>query len=392
MKKNFVLVFLLIAYAGVLFAQNQSTLPYFKEKQPYWWTLEKGKKFFRDGSYGDALLAFEDARNDRRAMYTKMEEDWISLLSIGEVRRLHNDLELIETYIHERSQFDAASALAEVYYRKAKNEMNNSALTVLAQFDKLKDYPEAEYWIGETYRIEGNIPIALRQYRQALKNSAALADKGFTIEIQYKIAEIEFLNQNYNAMERELVPNPQSPVFPVAILAHDEMWNQDAETINTSFVRNAMIRTLETEGIDNFIMMYRYKNTVTEKAHRMLGQYYYASGRHNKAQEHLMFAALIQNSTIIEEAISKRFDFRYSTLTGLMTEIARRNNLKEYMNDVDYYKTMYYLAASLYATGKSVSARSIWNFLASYSGAGQWQGRAATALVSPSIEKVIDMP
>jgi tetratricopeptide (TPR) repeat protein len=329
LKKLWGVLFMSFALSGA-FSQSQ---PFGQEAKPYWWTLEQGKRFFRQGDYGNALIAFEDARNDRRAMYTKMEQDWIALLSIGDVRRFRGSLDLIETYIEERGQYAAAAALSEVRYRVGNEALHNSAQTVLDYFGHLKVYPEAEYWIGEAYRVEGELSIALQQYEEALKHREKLQESGFAIEIQYKIAEIQQILQNYNAAERQFLD----------ILKTDTLWNQD----DGSFVKTAMRRTIENDGINRFLSMYRYKNAEVEKAHRLLGSYYYLSGRHNKAAEHLMFAVLIQNSTIIDEAIERRFDFKFTTLNDLMTEIVRRQNLSDYMKETDYYKTLYYLGASL---------------------------------------------
>ncbi|MDR2842364.1 MAG: hypothetical protein LBV52_04100 [Spirochaetaceae bacterium] len=366
-----------------VFSQGASkSSPFGAEKKPYWWTLEQGKKAFREGAYGNALIAFETARNDRREMYTKMEADWISLLSIDEVRRMHNSLEQIERYIQERGQFDAAAGLAEIYYRIKKEVLNDSAQTVLNYFGRLKEYPEADYWIGETYRLEGELSIALKQYKEALKNSEMLQDPDFIIEIQYKIAEVEKLRQNYNAMQTQLEE----------IIQRDKVLQGNTSAENSSFLQKAMRDTLARDGINNFLVMYRYKNTQTEKAYRLLGYFYYSSGRHEKAQEQLVFAALIQNTIIIEQAIEKRFDFKFSTLENLMTEIERRTYLHEYMRDTEYFKTLYYLAVSLYATNKQKAANSIWQFLAKENKAGQWQSRSKKQLASPYIERAVEMP
>ncbi|GMO21956.1 MAG: hypothetical protein Ta2B_00850 [Termitinemataceae bacterium] len=375
LKKLCGILFMSFALSGV-FSESQS--PFGGEAKPYWWTLEQGKRFFRLGDYGNALIAFHDARNDRRAMYTRMEQDWIGLLSIGEVRRFRDSLEFIESYIEERGQVDAAAALAEVRYRVGNEALHNSAREVLAAFGRLKVYPEAEYWIGEAYRVEGELGIALRQYAEALKYRDALQETDFAVEIQYKIAEVEQIQQNYNAAERQFLD----------ILKTDTLWNQD----DNSFIKNAMRRTIENDGINQFISMYRYQNAVVEKAHRLLGSYYYLSGRHNKAAEHLMFASLIHNSTIVDEAIQRRFDFKFTTLDNLMAEIVRRNDLHEYMKEINYYKTLYYLGASLYAIGKADSARSIWTFIASSPDSLEWNGRAKRQLINPFVEKAVEMP
>jgi hypothetical protein len=371
--KYIVFIFALGVFIFPLQAQQ-----YINKERHYWYTLETGKKLFREGSYGEALTAFHDARNDRREMYSMMERDLIMLFSLPEVRRMNDSLGLIENYITERRQLNAAAALNELYYRVGRETLHNSAQSALEYLDRLKSYPEADYWIGETYRLMGENDIAARQFNETLLNIDRMENPAFAVEIRYKIAEIEHLRQRYNEMERQLQ----------SILERDTLWMQD----DNSFVREAMNRTIDISGVNRFLQMYRYKNGETEKAHRLLGEYFYVSGRHGKAVPHLIFAFLIQNTTIIDEVIAEHFDFKFTNLENLMTALARRNDLKDYMQETNYYKTVYYLAAALYATGKENPSRELWSFLANRGDSGEWQGRSRAQLRSPFVETPQETP
>jgi tetratricopeptide (TPR) repeat protein len=363
---------LIFSLAGVM-GWTQRYIP-----SPYWFTLERGKFFFRNGDYGDALMSFEDARRERRGMYTRMEQDLITVLSIPEVRRFGDSLDRIETYISERYHVEAAAALEELYYRVPKAHLENSATRALGELGRLKEYPEAEYWIGETYRVEGELGVALGQYQKAYEQRMFLENPGFDVEILYKIVDILKVRQEYAEMERQAVE----------ILAEDSLWFQDSGVLT----RNAMARVLENEGINRFLTLYRYNNAVVERAHRLLGFYYYASGRYGRAAEHLEFAFLIQNTILLEEIIRNQYDFTFTTMNALIQEVMRRSVLAGYIEDVEYYKTIYYLGAALYGDGKLVPARLFWTFLSGRPEAGEWNGRAQSQLKSPFVEKVQEMP
>jgi tetratricopeptide (TPR) repeat protein len=348
------------------------------EKYPYWHTLEQGKHLFRGGEYGEALAAFESARDQRRAMYSRMEQDLIDLLSMPEVRRLGDSLDLVESYIAERGRIDAAAALAELYYREPRTSLGNSAQAALAAVGRLKDFPDAEYWIGEAYRVEGEYGIALRQYERAYEQRALLEAPGFDLELLYKIADIHRMRQEYTAMEERLLE----------ILMRDSLWQEDS----SSFIRTAMMRTLENEGVGRFLTLYRYSSQDTERAHRLLGLYYHALGRHNRGVEHLLFAFLLQNSVMIDEIIRTEFDFAFSSLEALMAQTLRRAPLRAYMEDVEYYKTIYYLGTSLNGSGKLQPARELWYFLSRRNDAGEWNARSLAQLRSPFLERAVEMP
>ena len=66
--------------------------------------------------------------------------------------------------------------------------------------------------------------------------------------------------------------------------------------------------------------------------------------------------------------------------------------LPAYAEQVEYYKTIYFLAVSLYGNGKTAAAQSLWSFLSGQSAAGEWQRRAQGQLQTPHIERVVEMP
>ena len=375
LKKSLLAITLFILAAGISFSQNQGN-------RPWWYTLEQGKQYFRSGSYGDALMAFEDARRNRLAQFTGMQQDFIMLLSKPAVRRFGDSLDFIEKYIAENHETAAAAALAELYYRVPKDSLKGSAKLALEQLDKLKNYPEADYWIGEVYQAEGELALALRQYERAWENRTLLETSGFDTEILYKITDIHRIRGEYQEMEKqanEIIGGTDSSGAP-----RDSLWAGNQ-------IQAAMTRILGNEGVSRFLTLYRYNNTVTEKAHRLLGFYQYASSRFSPAAEHLMFAFLIQNTVLITELTRRQFDFTFTTLDDLMNTVRAKPELVAYLDTTEYYKTVYYLACALYASGKSLPATQLWAFLAGRDDAGDW-GRRARRNPTPFIDQAVQMP
>jgi tetratricopeptide (TPR) repeat protein len=384
MKRVFLPILLFVLCAGSVFTQSSST---------WWYTLEHGKQMFRRGDYGNALIAFGDAKRQRRTMYERMERDFIDLLSIREVRRLGDSLDLVERYIKDYGHIGAAEALKELYYRYPRESFKNSASTALATLSSLKEYPEADHWIGETYLMEGELNLALSQYQKVHSQRNLLENPNFAVELLYKIAAIRRTRQEYNEMERVLLSIlTADKMWAGKNLEHDPMIARTIDHEGDSFVKQSMTRTLESSGLNRFIVQFRYNSTEFESAHKQLGLYYYQSGRYTWAQEHLMFAFLIQNSVIIDELKRARYNYTFDTLEDLAAQMNWNPLLMDYANKKEYYKTAYYLAASLYANGKTTSARGIWNFLASQTRAGEWQNRAIGQIRSPHIERAVEMP
>ncbi|MDR0375286.1 MAG: hypothetical protein LBH85_06125 [Treponema sp.] len=367
MKKNS-FVFVLIFLSSQLFGQRAT--------YPYWYTLEEGKTFFRNGQYGDALNAFEDAKRNRRAMYEKMEQDLIYVLSLPEVRRMKDSLDDVERYIERNYLENAATALKELYFRIPKQSLNGSANDALKAIGTLKNYPEAEYWIGEVYRIEGELNLAARQYQKAHEQRANLENPYFDMDILYRIVDVFRIKQDYNAMEE----------WALVILGADVLWSGGSAQL---YARSAMSKLLESDdGITRFLTVYRYDNAQVERIHQLLGFFYYNSGRHANAQEHLMFSFLINSTLIINELIRNRYDFEFISLKATLEEAEADPALIAFMDSTDYYKELYYLGCALYANGKATAARELWSILSGRRAvAGEWAVRAANQLQSPVIER-----
>ena len=338
--------------------------------QPWWYTLEMGKLQFRDGAYGNALIAFEDARRQRLSQYERMEQDMILLLSSPELRRLGDSLEWIEMYIAERRETRAQAILAELYHRVPKESLQGSAQRVLEELDRLKSYPEAEFWLGETYEAEGELALALGQYERAWQKRELLETPGFEAEILYKLMDIHRIRGNYQEMERRAIEIAEG--FGPSGNLRDNLWGTDS----SHPIRVAMSRILENEGVNRFLTLYRYRSVLTERAHRVLGFFYYASNRYIPAAEHLMFAFLIQNTVLIEEVIKREFDFTFTSLENLMEFAQSRPELKAFIEDTEYYRTIYYLASALYATGKNRPSSQLLTFLANSTDSREWGERA----------------
>ena len=379
-KKLIFTVILTALFAGVLSAQHAV--------RPWWFTLEQGKFYFRNGSFGNALMAFEDARRARNAQFARMEWEFIQVLSLPEVRLLGDSLEFVERFIAERNQTAAAAALAQLFHFIPRESFRGSVSQTLNGFERVRAYPEAEFWLGETFMAEGELGLALRQYELAWSNRALLAVPDFEIEILYRIVDIHRIRMNYQEMERrarEIVDGVRISGAP-----RDELWAGNPPGAQ-NLLRIAMARLLETEGINRFLLLYRHDNIATERAHRQLGFFYSATSRFNTAADHLKFAFLIQNTIIINEIIRREHDFTFDTLEDLMTRIRPGSELASFMEQTEYFRTAFYLSSSLHAAGQSRPALELWTFLSGSDIAGEW-GNHARRSPTPTIERAIIMP
>lgn len=354
-----------------------SVLAVAQSVEPYWMTLEEGKRLYREGLYGDALIKFEDARRNREDLYTQSEQALIRALSLPEVRRLGDSLDRVEEYIASHHLSEARKALDALFRVRPRESFDSSVQKVLDAYEPLKYYPEAYYWKAEVLRVEGELEVALPLYQQALRYEAYLEIPEEARDIRYTLAEIHATRREYNEMEARLLE----------ILAGDELWTSSKD----SFTRDAMFRTLSTEGIDRFLLLYRDASTATYRAHRDLGFYYYRTGRHDRALQQLTFAFLIGASSIITEVRRLDHEFAYTRFSAVLDAAKGKSSVQDYLTETDFFKTMYYAGAAFYANGLRRTANEFWTLVASR-GTGEWKARAARQLVSPSVEAPTKTP
>jgi tetratricopeptide (TPR) repeat protein len=341
-------------------AQNAAPL------QRFWYPLDRGRSLFYSGNLGEALLSFEDARRIRREEYTRMEGEFIEELSLPEARLIGDSLAGLEVYIADQRRSKAAAVLTELYFRKPREVYNNSVRALLAELHRQKEYPEAEYWIGEVYRREGEYDLAMEQYRRAFSHREQLDSPAFELQIRYRMAEVLRLNllrngePDYGALTDEEVGALSAlEEALLGIVLSDSLWNQNSG----AFTRSALSRTLENDGIDRFLTLYRYRNTAVEPAHRLLGDYYYRIGDYDKAAEHLLFAFLIQNTVLIEEILRDNYDFKFNGLSDLAAQTRRQPYLLAYMEESDYFRTIYYLGLAMGQSGRPRAHAAFRSFL-----------------------------
>lgn len=339
---------------------------------PYWMTLEQGKRLYRDGLYGDALIKFEDAVRDRQDLYARSEQDLIAALSLPEVRRLGDSLQRVEEYIDSHHLIDARRALDELFRVKTRESFNDSVKGALDAFDPLELYPEGYFWMAQVLRVEGELEVALPLYQKALRYEALLEIPDEAREIRYILADIHATRREYNEMESRLLE----------ILDGDQLWASSRD----AFTRDAMLKTLANEGIDRFLLLYRNQAAAAYRAHRDLGLYYYRTGRHDRAVRQLTFAFLIGASTAIDELRRSDHEFSFGRFSAVLDAARGREQIRNFFTDTDFYKTMYYLGAAFYANGNRKTAAEFWTLVSTRDAAGEWRGRSQRQLASPSVE------
>jgi len=308
----------------------------------------------------------------------------------------------------------------------------------LSFFNKLIErhgvYPEAEYWIGRVFEQEGEYILAEKQYLKALEAERTLLIPQEKYEIKYRLADLYKNREDYDSYKQVL----NSIVL-------DELENNQLALGN----EKSAINTLKKDGIDRTLLLFRHEFTYSIDSFNQLGVYYYKTGDYKGATSKLIYPLLSLFSISIDylrsmnpefiypedmdTLLEKHPDYVFSTLEKVIqrkdenflfsrnletTEILnaeeqyetartllpenpefylsgasfcldlfnRNSSLKQLLEEYNIYKTMYYLAASLYAEGYSEAAAKIWEIVYNDFNSQIWGRKSYEQLLNPVVE------
>ena len=144
--------------------------------------------------------------------------------------------------------------------------------------------PEAEAAIGDVYREEGELDLALQQYQKAYNHRNTLAVSDTRYDIQYRMASVYKDQEMYRLMEDTLL----------AIVSDDVNWGKGTN----SRLRTQVEALYYNRGMDQVLRLYRFDDSFATQAHADLGWFYYRTGRFPQAVTHSLYAVIACSSEL----------------------------------------------------------------------------------------------
>ena len=313
--------------------------------EPAWLSLERGKRLYNDKDFGSALMAFELAVITRREVFqsatqrlnhvmaTPMvksagdsirrilgsfaNEDFIQrdyavmvAASQGSLRRL------LTTMLSQRisdSHRAFITVILQVLEYRPESAIGDSAAQLVRQVELLSRYPEAEYWKGKVFMVEGELGLAEFQFRRADDWRESLENPDERSTILYSLLDLYEARGNIVAWEET-----------IWILRADDQIEQDP------FLRDAMINTLRNPGFDRFMLLYRMEATGSLDANRRWAEFLLERGRPNAD----LYAAAAVNM-VLTRAISmlgsRDASYTWAGLEDFLERAYRRTEVVRYL-------------------------------------------------------------
>jgi tetratricopeptide (TPR) repeat protein len=374
---------LLIAMIIAMPCEAQASAP--GSGEPAWLNLERGKRAFESKRFGEALVAFHTAITMRRDSFSAAGAKLAKALDSKEAREaggsirkalsafaeadfISRDYEkialnagpsvevLIVALKKERisdNHRNFIEALQSVLEYKSIESLSDSISTFGYEINALSRFPEAEYWKGKVFFLEGELDLAENQFKRALEQGLSLDIPEDMFSILYAMADLYELKADRVAWERVL-----QRILDGVTATRDA---QAAARVDTA-LRSAMAKTLREAGFDKFMTLYRVEPSFALDAYADLASFYLETGR----ADAMINAAIAVNMTLtraINIMQAKNSDYVWRSLDDFLLKAGANREVQEYLSKNPLHRMMLVLADALYIEGGRVFAGAMWKTL-----------------------------
>lgn len=236
--------------------------------------------------------------------------------------------------------------------------------------------PEAEFWIGYIFELEGELELAERQYLRALERKNHLYSPEDAYTILYRLAFLYEMMYKYGSYEATL-----TQVLDMSLEEQSGEISSDRGEL--------MYSLLEREGLNRVLLLYRSGAEIGQVAFRRLGKFYYQTGRYRESIVVLLDSLVISVSTLIEHIREHNREYEFISLETLLFEIEGSKLFSSYLSESGFSENLYYLAASLFAQGEVRRSREVWSILLYLPEGNFFREKAVQQLAEPYIEPLL---
>ena len=353
-------LFFLSVVSLSLFAQILERPDYVKNENRIF--FEAQEEFDRH-NYGNSLSLLEQAKKVRRNKIAWEVYTLENSLKPAEVKRVGNNLNDILRVLKDRQDYDAIEIINRYSDFYGLETFNYSAVNLLEFIRGRSHFPEADYLLGQIYKIEGEYEIAKHLFLQAYEWRSILDVPEMTFDILYSLSDISLTMKEYDKYEE----------FLVAIVSSDRFYNDKA--LLRSVIRT--LRSTDPNVMERFFKMYRTDNYKVMSAYFFLSEFY-QQRRENKRSLDVAALGVLTAVSKIYSALSKRNpEFSYTDLSNFLDEASQYEDIVFWGQTTGVWKGFNDFAENAYNNGCEIFAINLYKTLKDHSPEYYWKTDAA---------------
>lgn len=368
-NRIFVLFALILCISSDIFAKNLQKPDYIIGDKRI---LEDAKDAYDNLDYSNALnlaLKSKESRKDK--------VDW-EIMTLensfkpAEVKYVGDELSAIIPVLIERQDYDAIEIINRYFKIKEKDFYSDSAKKLLKYIKSNREFPEADFLIGNIYRLEGEYDFAKKYYSTALKYSDILDIPSEKYDILYSLVELSLLQKDTKEYEKYLL----------LIIGHDSFYRDEN-------MMSAMERTLKgttADTLEKFFKLYRADNFNLLNAYIALSEFYQSKDQKQKALHTSALGALTGFTKVLGVVSNRNPEYKYTDLGSLFVEVSLYSDIIEWGIDNSVWKGFYQFAEQALKNDYPVFAKQLFSVLEIFSPEEYWRDAASTKLNEMKID------
>lgn len=335
--------------------------------QEDWRALQKAKDSFEKNDFGTAVKFAEQAKVIRSQNAKWQTYILDETLKNSRVRRAGDSIERVSQVLNEL-KFTEASKIVSMHIEKHGLDFFNGSYSDLIEFVSVyAHYPEADFFLGKIYKLEGEYSVALNYMKDAYEYSVNLDVSMEKYDLLYELAELSYDLGSKDDYEKYLL-----------VIASD-----DSVFTNLGYM-DALLHIINTDSSDTlekFFLLYRAEDTAGLKAFVKLGKLYMSEAENDKALKFNAFAGILA-VTKIESVLMQRINgFKYSNFKTLLAKSSSYSDIVEWGIKNGVWELFCDLAESAANSGKIVFSRSLFVSLSESSPVEYWKSYASEKIV-----------
>jgi len=326
-KINKAIVFVFIGLFSTFSVFSQSVAKNVTEDKYDYILLTKAVNAYESGDYGRALSLSEEAKVSRITECDYKNYIFQNLQKLSYVRRCGDNLTDIVAILKEHEQNEALNLVNAEIHKFGIDFLKNSYTFMLQNNIARKAFPEADYLVGQVYRLEGEFELSKSFLLRAYENKILLDVSDVQYDILYALAELSYYTDSWDDYEKYLL-----------LVIKDNRFYTDQAFMD------AIIRIIQKdsdEGVEKFFNLYRCTDYFSLDALHKLAVFYRSSGDAEKALKCSSLAA-ITAVTKITECLSDRLSkYKFKGLQDMLLKAANYDDVVLWGNKNKVWEMFY---------------------------------------------------
>ncbi|MFA6856978.1 MAG: hypothetical protein WCR31_07200 [Treponema sp.] len=313
--------------------------------------LRDARDEYRSGNYGEALRLADEAKIERKnqvmwEIYT-LQNSFKSF----EVKKAADLLSAIIPILEKRQEYDSLEIIRRYETKMSASYFNDSASRLIAYISGRKNFPEADWIIGDVYKYDGEYELAKAYLLSAWHNAQLLDVSDEQYDILYSLADIAYIGKDMENYEADLL-----------LIVSDDKYFRNVDLNDAMML---IMRSKKAGSMEKFFKLFRSDDSRSISAYFKLADYYNTDNK-DKALKASALGVLTCFTKMYTAVKQRDPEFEYAQLSSLFEEIAKYTDIIDWAETNGVWTGFIDFAQRMNKDGDSSFSKDLYTVLAGY--------------------------